>query len=323
MQISPTLPSLADRPVEIRVLATDKGFPLDKEYPMEKSFTLEKEYALEKDFEAEPDFAAQTQPDGAIDGIDYPNMPPESLMLNLDASLRVHTRPHFFGWTQGLLQGLLKHELLVCALRDGKPMSFRVDSFSMNCADPAVFSEMFLRDAAVASNLIDAWGKRNFRPLLCGTEEGSPIAGTAFARELERIGATRILVHGTHDVDGQVTSFFLFACMPGTIGATHAYLAQLAVPFLQAAWIRTQLNSNGRALANESPKSAVAGKVTSREQEILRWIYLGKSNFEIGAILGISPLTVKNHVQKILRKLNVVNRAQAVGKALELRLLTP
>ena len=38
---------------------------------------------------------------------------------------------------------------------------------------------------------------------------------------------------------------------------------------------------------------------------------------------GLSPLTVKNHVQKILRKLNVVNRAQAVGKALDLRILTP
>jgi DNA-binding CsgD family transcriptional regulator len=38
-------------------------------------------------------------------------------------------------------------------------------------------------------------------------------------------------------------------------------------------------------------------------------------------ILTISPLTVKNHVQKILRRLNVLNRAQAVGKALSLRIL--
>ena len=58
-----------------------------------------------------------------------------------------------------------------------------------------------------------------------------------------------------------------------------------------------------------------------RELEILKWIYLGKSNFEIGAILKISPLTVKNHVQKILRKLDVLNRTQAVGKALALRVL--
>jgi DNA-binding CsgD family transcriptional regulator len=38
-------------------------------------------------------------------------------------------------------------------------------------------------------------------------------------------------------------------------------------------------------------------------------------------ILKISPLTVKNHVQKILRKLDVLNRTQAVGKALALRVL--
>ena len=304
MQISPQLPKHIERPVDIRVLATDKDF------------------VMEKDFVAEKDFAAEK--DGAIwapECLDL--LQPESLMLNLDASLRVHTRAHFFSWTQGLLQGLIRHELLICALRDGKPLSFRVDSFSMNAPEPAIFGELFLRDASVASNLIDAWVKRNFRPMICDTGDGSPFAGGALARELERIGATQLFAHGTHDVDGQVTSFFTFACVPGTVGPEQAYIAQLAVPFLHAAWVRSQLNVNGRAIGGEGPKSSVASKITCREQEIVRWIYLGKSNFEIGAILGISPLTVKNHVQKILRKLNVVNRAQAVGKALELRILTP
>ncbi|MND01496.1 Transcriptional regulatory protein DegU [compost metagenome] len=63
--------------------------------------------------------------------------------------------------------------------------------------------------------------------------------------------------------------------------------------------------------------------LTVRETEILKWIYHGKSNIEIGMILSISALTVKNHVQKILRKLNVLNRTQAVGKALALRILNP
>ena len=58
-----------------------------------------------------------------------------------------------------------------------------------------------------------------------------------------------------------------------------------------------------------------------REKEILEWIYHGKSNIEIGMILQISPLTVKNHVQKILRKLSVLNRTQAIGKAMALRIL--
>lgn len=42
----------------------------------------------------------------------------------------------------------------------------------------------------------------------------------------------------------------------------------------------------------------------------------GKSNQAISNELGISALTVKNHVQKILRKLGAANRAQAVAKAL-------
>ena len=304
MQLSPQMSEHVQPPVDIRALATDRDF------------------VPEKDLAADIEITAQK--DGAIWGPDC-SIPfqPDSLMLNLDASLRVHTRPHFFGWTQGLLQGLIKHELLICALRDGKPLSFRVDSFSMNAPEPAIFSELFLRDASVASNLIDAWVKREFRPMICDTQDGSPLAGGAFARELERIGATQLLVHGTHDVNGQATSFFTFACAPGTVGPGHDYIAQLIAPFLHAAWVRSQLNVSGRALAKEGPKSSVGGKITSREQEIIRWICSGKSNFEIGAILGISPLTVKNHVQKILRKLNVVNRAQAVGKALEMRILTP
>ena len=76
-----------------------------------------------------------------------------------------------------------------------------------------------------------------------------------------------------------------------------------------------------RAHCSDAPGPGETPKVTLREQEILHWVSHGKSNYEIGTILDISPLTVKNHVQKILRKLNVVNRAQAVGKALDLRIL--
>jgi len=162
------------------------------------------------------------------------------------------------------------------------------------------------------------WEERGFRPLLCDTAD-TPFAKGLFAQELERVRATQILAHGTHDAEGRVTGFFAFASNPGLLGPRHAYLARLVTPFLHAAWVRTEVN--GRTKCNDALVSDTARKITAREQEILKWVYFGKSNFEIGAILDISPLTVKNHVQKILRKLDVVNRAQAVGKALELRIL--
>lgn len=242
----------------------------------------------------------------------------ETLMLNLDASLRVYERAHFFSWTQGLLQSLVRHEVLICALRNGDPQSMRADSFSMVAPDQTVFGEMFLRDASVAPNLVKAWEERGFRPLVCDIAD-TPMARGPFAQELERVKATQILAHGAHDSEGRVTAFFAFAGRCALFGARHAHLARLITPFLHSAWVRTELS--GRTKCDDAVVSDRSGKITAREQEILKWVYFGKSNFEIGAILDISPLTVKNHVQKILRKLDVVNRAQAVGKALELRIL--
>jgi len=242
----------------------------------------------------------------------------ESIVLNLDASLRVHARAHFFSWTQGLLQSLIRHDLLICTLCHGKPPAFRADGFSMASPDPAMYSDMFLRDTSVAPALLKAWEERRFQPVVFDTAQASPISGGAFAREIERLGATQLLSHGVHDADGRPISLFTFACRPGSVGARQLYLAQIMAPVLHTAWVRTQLQ---RRTEGSGEKSQGQSVLTVREQDILKWIYLGKSNFEIGAILKISPLTVKNHVQKILRKLNVVNRTQAIGKALELRIL--
>jgi transcriptional regulator EpsA len=244
----------------------------------------------------------------------------ESIVLNLDASLRVHARAHFFSWSQGLLQSLIRHELLICTLCQGKPPAFRADGFSMTAPDPSTFSDLFLRDTGVAPALLKAWEERRYQPAVIEPASGTLPAGP-FSRELERLGATQLLVHGLHDSDGRAISLFTFACRPGSVGSRQAYLAQLLAPALHAAWVRTQLQR--RSDGTTAERAAGQSVLTVREQDILKWIYLGKSNFEIGAILKISPLTVKNHVQKILRKLNVVNRTQAIGKALELRILNP
>jgi len=245
----------------------------------------------------------------------------ESLKLVMDASLRVHARHHFFTWTQGLLQNLVKHEALICALRNAEPMSFHVESFSTSPVEPALFSDLFRQDASMVPHLIKTWEENSYRPVVCETGSASPFAQSALWREFNRIGADTVVAHGTYDAFGKPASFFVFACRSQTLGPRQVYCTELIVPFLQQAWVRTQIDRpviEGAAAAHP----AGAGVLTAREQEVLKWVHLGKSNIEIGTILEISPLTVKNHVQKILRKLNVQNRTQAVGKAMALRILT-
>jgi DNA-binding CsgD family transcriptional regulator len=59
-------------------------------------------------------------------------------------------------------------------------------------------------------------------------------------------------------------------------------------------------------------------RLSDREHEIMHWVGCGKTNHEIGMILGISQFTVKNHLQRIFRKIDVRNRAQAITRILAL-----
>jgi DNA-binding NarL/FixJ family response regulator len=61
----------------------------------------------------------------------------------------------------------------------------------------------------------------------------------------------------------------------------------------------------------QAPPAAVAD-LTPRELEVLRLITRGLSNAEIGAELFISDTTVKTHVTRLLQKLDLRDRAQAI-----------
>jgi DNA-binding CsgD family transcriptional regulator len=53
--------------------------------------------------------------------------------------------------------------------------------------------------------------------------------------------------------------------------------------------------------------------LTLREREVLGWLARGKTNAEIGAILGISAATVGKHLEHIYPKLGVENRTAAAS----------
>ena len=76
--------------------------------------------------------------------------------------------------------------------------------------------------------------------------------------------------------------------------------------------------ANLKRLAGEKP---AALRLTEREREILRLMGEGRTNREIAAGFHLAEITVRKNITAIYRKLGVEGRAQAVKKAVEMKLM--
>ena len=89
---------------------------------------------------------------------------------------------------------------------------------------------------------------------------------------------------------------------------SHAPSPDGAVPIT----LRTGPSATGRAPEIEA---SVADQLSDREMDVLRAIASGQANKEIAASLHISVATTRNHVQHILKKLDVHSKLEAVALA--------
>ncbi len=62
---------------------------------------------------------------------------------------------------------------------------------------------------------------------------------------------------------------------------------------------------------------SLALKLTPREAEVLYWVVKGKTNRDIGEIIGSSPATAKKHLERVYVKLGVETRTAAAGVAMK------
>lgn len=241
------------------------------------------------------------------------------LMATIADGMQIRRRYQFFVWTQGRLQSMLPHGILVCGLpRHTGPRMF-FDYFYNIPIAPETLGRLCHPRAGVACDMMEAWLQLGADPLIFAN--GSPGRPTArITRDLTELGLGIALVHGIPSPQGGgAHSFFAFVAMPNEPRGREQTLVQALVPHMFGAYCRAL--ARDKVPDNPHETLETDSGITDREIEILRWVRHGKSNQEIGMILSISPLTVKNHIQKILRKLQASNRAQAVSKAIAMKLL--
>jgi LuxR family quorum-sensing transcriptional regulator LasR len=87
--------------------------------------------------------------------------------------------------------------------------------------------------------------------------------------------------------------------------------------------IRDYAFASSVRFASEREVPEVAPRLTRRELEVLNWVMVGKSSWEISKITRCSEATVNFHIGNIRQKFNVNTRQQALVKAISMGILTP
>lgn len=241
----------------------------------------------------------------------------EYLLRVVEASVQVRDLGQFYLWTQGQLQALLPHQLMLCMQFDGADALVRLECLHAGVLDGAVQRQLCDPADGLAQRLARHCRASDRLPALSGGARAGDAALELFRRELRAAGFEHIVVHGSGRLGGSATLFALCG-WDAAPAARHAYFLALLLPHLHMALLR--LAESGVRAAAADAADTIARPLSARETEILGWVREGKSNYEVGCILGISALTVKNHLQRIYRTLGVSNRTHALSRCQSLQL---
>jgi transcriptional regulator EpsA len=242
----------------------------------------------------------------------------ERLLYAIDTSLKVYRRHQFFLWVQGGLQRFLPHHTLVCAFGDLSGARYKIEVFSGDAVDRDFIDDIGHPTEGLLSKLIVEWQRLGHAPSIVQTDIAIGGSHASLLPELRRHGVDCIAAHGAFDFSGTAGAYFAFLRVPEPVSPRLRYMLEVFVPYLRMALIRVVDSEVGAGAGRAAAPKAL---LSSREIEVLQLMHEGMTNHAIGQQLEISPLTVKNHVQKILRKLNASNRTAAAAKAQEYRLL--
>ena len=267
------------------------------------------------------------------------------LVQAAEASLQIKEHVDLLQWLQGDVQRFLPHEVLIAGWGDFGKSDVRFDVVS---SVPHLRTEVLFalgnsnRSAAAVcrSNcqatdstqcgvvpflvrMRDRWhavgctpvvvlrrGENNFMDFVCRhcDREAADFLGTMRSS----------VIHGVHDRRQKLECIYVFLSSHQISDPLVLRNLSFLLPYVD----------HGLRKVSHLPIQIVAPQpidpepsdpdeqsvLSPRETEIMEWVRIGKTNYEIGVILNISAFTVKNHLQRVYRKVGASSRAHTVTK---------
>lgn len=236
----------------------------------------------------------------------------ESLNTLVHKSLHIHSHFDLLMWLQGDIQIYIPHELMIAAWGDFSSGAIYVDIIS---TIPGVRTKEITNDKLITllRSLFSHWEEHSKMPFTLNMNKGifydTQLGCKEADTNLKKMKTA--LVHGLKDQRVGQDCLYVFIDSAEVVPAISRKMAGILVPYIDAS-LRQLDHLPIQMLQAPPPPPEIVGILSNRESEIMDWVMMGKTNQDIGMILNISAFTVKNHLQRIFRKLDVLNRAQAV-----------
>jgi len=243
----------------------------------------------------------------------------ESLMLLriISQSRTIRRHLELFHLMQGDVQSFLPHEILISAWGDIRGGDHW---FDVTSGLPGMRTDQ-LNGCNVGSLLTDLytrWLEHGRQPLLLESGEMARLMPHALDCALKELllKMQGTVVHGVHSARDRSDTLYVAAstCPMVPAGGLERFrrivdlvIAQIDMAFRHVAGLE-HLTREDRGVSTSG-----TDVLTNREREILSWVARGRTNVEISQILAISTFTVKNHVQRIIKKLGASNRTEAAA----------
>jgi hypothetical protein len=236
------------------------------------------------------------------------------LLRACEAALTIRSRSDFFLWSQGPLQAVLPHDLMLGLRLDEALQVVHLESLYAVVLEPRV--KAFLAEKKPnflmkAVEICDDY-PQGYWALSTNTKTQALADHADLVQDLQDLGFSDCIFQNSGLFGDSSRSFFVLLGKVQPLAHAPIVL-QFLLPHLHMALSRCIGAGVSSSAVKRDSGTGEAGP-SDRQLEILEWVKSGKTNFEISVILGISELTVKNHLQNLFKKLNVHNRAQAVAK---------
>ena len=243
----------------------------------------------------------------------------------ISEAVDIKTHDEFLVWTQGALQKFLPHEVMIAAWGD---FALGIVYYDIISPIPGARTEIMPEKemASFLKRLYFYWESKDRGPSQLFADQSVIRCRDILDGELKSSlqNMKTALIHAIKDARGGSDSFYVLLSSKADVASNKRKIFHQLLPYLDATLRQIALLPSHAPEEGLPPSEALikgAGlsienvmKLSDRESEIMGWVCSGKTNIEIGLILDISIFTVKNHLKRIYKKLEVVNRSQAVAK---------